>query len=63
MMHFEFELAQHGIILLTLILGAVFWLTIITIIAVVLVADRTISELIDNAKAEAREEATLDEDT
>lgn len=63
MMHFEFELAQNGLLLLTLVLGVVFWLAVITIIALVLVADRVIGELIDNAKAEAREEATLDEDT
>ena len=40
------ELAEHGIILITIILGVVFWLVVISIIALVMVADRIIEEVI-----------------
>lgn len=69
MMHLEFELAEHGILLMTLILGCIFWLTVITIIALVLVADRAIEEAIHRAEGDdedddrVRERVTLDEDT
>jgi hypothetical protein len=69
MLHFELELAEHGILLLTLILGCVFWLTVITIIALVLVADRAVEEAIHRAEGDDEDEditeriATLDEDT
>lgn len=47
MLHFEMELAEHGIILITIILGVVFWLVVISIIALVMVADRIIEEVIN----------------
>ena len=52
MMHFEFELAEHGIVLLTLVLGCLFWLGVITAIAAVMVVDRLIEEKISGHTAE-----------
>lgn len=63
MMHFEFELQEHGILLITLIFGVVFWFTIITIIALVLVVDRLVDEIINGGDDNEDAHATLDEDT
>ena len=61
MLHFEMELAEHSVILITLIFGVFFWVAVISAIALVMVADRIIDEILSDNKD--KQQAELDEDT
>lgn len=68
MLHFEAHLSEYAVILSTLIIGVFFWVAVISAIALVMVADRVIEEMLSNDDDDIRESnikdrATLDEDT
>lgn len=68
MLHFEAHLSEYAVILSTLIIGVFFWVAVISAIALVMVADRVIEELLSDEDDEIRahnvkDRATLDEDT
>jgi type III secretory pathway component EscU len=55
MTHFEMELSEHGLILLISILGVLFWMAVISLIALVMVMDRLIEEVINGEDDDVRE--------
>jgi len=61
MMHFEFELQEHGLLLMTIILGCLFWIGTIGFIAFIMVVDRLIDEVLSDDDEEQETPEDRDE--